>query len=150
MLVSHRCHQMLIVCHGWFPRLHEVLHPFEEEVNHWGDVECEELGDEESSNDGDAERASGVGTGADAEGDGERAHDGGHGGHHDGAEADEARFEDGFFCALALDALCLQCEINHHDGVLFHDADEEQDADEAIHVDLVAVEFESEQCSEAG
>ncbi len=51
-------------------------------------------------------------------------------GHHDGAEAQQAGLIDGLDRRQALVALGLQREVDHHDGVLLHDADEQDDADE--------------------
>src|SRR3989442_1287598 len=47
----------------------------------------------------------------------------GHGCHHDRAEAQEAGLIYGVGRFHALLALGVQSEIDHHDGVLFHDAD---------------------------
>ena len=54
-----------------------------------------------------------------------------HGGHHDGAEAQQARFLDripgGFRLTFGGDG-----KIDHHDAVFLDDADQEDDADEGI------------------
>ena len=54
----------------------------------------------------------------------------GHRGHHDGAEAQQARLIDGLDRRQALLALGLQGKVDHHDGILLHDADEQDDADQ--------------------
>ena len=41
---------------------------------------------------------------------------------------------------LVLVALRLEGEVDHHDRVLLHDADEHEDADEAVDIQLLAEE----------
>ncbi len=53
----------------------------------------------------------------------------GHGGHHDRPEAQQAGFIDGVGGILAVLALALKREIHHHDSVLFHNSDQQDDAD---------------------
>jgi hypothetical protein len=52
-----------------------------------------------------------------------------HGRHHDRPEAQEAGLEDGA-SAHRVHALGLEREVDHHDRVLLHDADQEHDADD--------------------
>ena len=110
------------------------LEAFHVEVDDGGDVKGDELRDDESADDGEAEGLAHVAARAEAEGDGEGSHHGGHGGHQDGTETHEAGFEDGAVGRGVVVALRFQGEINHHDGVLFHDADEHEEADEAVDV----------------
>ena len=72
--------------------LAEVL---EEEVDDRRGVEGEDLREQEAADDGDAERLAQFRAGADADGEGDGAEERGHGGHHDGAEADDAGLVDG-------------------------------------------------------
>src|SRR6266508_2702436 len=122
----------------------------EPEVDHRGGVEGEDLGEEEPADDGDAEGAAELGTGAGAEGEGEAAEEGGHGGHHDGAEAEQAGLVDGLARRLALGALGVEGEVDHHDGVLLDDADEEDDADQGDDAEVRAAEEEGENRADAG
>src|SRR3954463_4877413 len=62
------------------------LQALEVDVDDGGDVEGEELGNEETADDGDAKGAARFGAGAEAEGDREGSHERGHGGHHDRTE----------------------------------------------------------------
>ena len=50
--------------------------------------------------------------------------------HHDRAEAQQARLVDRLLGRLALLALRLEREVDHHDRVLLHDADQQDDADQ--------------------
>ena len=62
----------------------------------------------------------------------------GHGGHHDGAEAQQAGLVDGVHRRHALLALGVEREIDHHDAVLLHDADQQDDADQGDDAEIVA------------
>ena len=73
-----------------------------------------------------------------------------HGGHHDGPEAQHAGFKDGVARILTLIALGLQREIDHHDGILLHNADEQDDADDGDHVEINVKEHESQHGADAG
>ena len=58
----------------------------------------------------------------------QRAEQGGEGGHHDRAKAQKARLLDRI-ARVAPRPLRLKREVDHHDGVLLDDADQEQDSD---------------------
>ena len=53
-----------------------------------------------------------------------------HRGHDDGPETQQACLEDGLFRRFAFFAFGLKGEVDHHDGILLHDADEQNDADQ--------------------
>ncbi len=59
-----------------------------------------------------------------------RREEGGERRHQDRAEAEQAGLVDRVAGRLALLALRLEREIDHHDRVLLHDADQEHDADD--------------------
>ena len=61
----------------------------------------------------------------------QRAEHRGHGRHHDRPEAQQAGLIDRLARRLALVALGLEREVDHHDGVLLDDADQQNDADDA-------------------
>src|SRR6266849_1240081 len=122
----------------------------EREVDDGGGVEGEELGEEEAADDGDAEGAAQLGAGAGAEGEGKAAEEGGHGGHHDGTEAEQASLEDGLMRRQALGALGIQGEVDHHDGILLDDANEQDDADEGDDAEVDAAEEEREDGADTG
>ena len=94
--------------------------------------------------------------GADGQSDRQGTHQRGHGGHHDRAEADQAGFVDrlfGGFCVLALcrvSALRFNGEVDHHDGILLDNADQHDQADEAIQIQIHLEQHQREQCAEAG
>ena len=52
--------------------------------------------------------------------------------------------------ALPLLALRLQGEVDHHDGVLLDDADEQDDADQGDHAEVVAEQHQRQQRADAG
>jgi hypothetical protein len=63
-----------------------------------------------------------------------------HGRHHDRPEAQQAGLVDRVDGRLALLALRLEREVDHHDRVLLHDADEQDDADERDDAELGAAD----------
>ena len=103
------------------------------------------MGDDETADHGEAERAAGIGAGAPAEGDGQGAGEGGDGGHHDGTEAHDTGLEDGFLGSLVAVAFRVEGEVDHHNRVLLHDADEHDQADVAVDVQLLLEKDERQQ-----
>src|SRR5207244_3495 len=81
-------------------------------------VESEQLGQEQAADERDAERPSQLGAGSAAEGEGQAAEQRGHRRHHDRAEAEQARLVDRLGGHLALLALGVEREVDHHDRVL--------------------------------
>ena len=61
-----------------------------------------------------------------------------------------ARLHDGFCGRQFLLVLGLEREVHHHDRVLLHDPDEENDADEREHTELHVTDEEREQPAERG
>ena len=67
-----------------------------------------------------------------------------HGGHHDGAEPHEARLVDGLDGRQPFVAFGLQREIDHHDGILFDNANQQDDADEGHDAEVCSGQEEGE------
>ena len=57
---------------------------------------------------------------------------------------------DGFDRRQALVALGLQGEIDHHDGILFHNANEQNDADESDDAEVGSGEQQRQDCANPG
>src|ERR1051325_348574 len=72
------------------------------------------------------------------------AHQRCHGGHHDWPKTEQAALINGFKRSFAL-ALRLNCKIDHHDGVLFNDADQHDKSDKSINVQIKAENHQSQQ-----
>ncbi len=72
-----------------------------------------------------------------AEGERHRAQQRRHGRHHDGTEAQQAGLIDRLLRRLSLIALGFEREIDHHDGVLLHDADQQNDSDKRDNVKIL-------------
>ena len=128
------------------PRL-EAVHV---DVDDGRGEEREHLADDEATDDGDAEGAAKLGADAGAESERQSAEEGGHGSHQNGAEAQEAGFVNGVERRGFLFALELDGEIDHEDGVLLDDADQEDDADEGDHVQVGTGKFDGENRADAG
>ena len=69
--------------------------------------------------------------------------------HHNGPKAHQAGLIDRFFGTESFVALGVEREIHHHDRVLFHDADEQDDADRRDDRKLVAAHKHREQRSQS-
>ena len=69
----------------------------------------------------------------------------GHGRHQDRAEAQQAGLENRVRWSFAFLPLRLQGEVDHHDAVLLHDADQKDDADDGNHVEVLVEEHQREQ-----
>ena len=89
-----------------------------------------------------------AGTGAGHQG--QRPEKGRHCGHEDGAKAKQAGLIDGVLRRQALVALRIQGKVDHHDGVLLHDADEKDDADDPDDSQIAAHEHQGKQGPDSG
>src|SRR5258708_28106013 len=107
------------------------------EVDDRRGVEGEPLRHEQAADNGDAERAAQLGAGALADGERQAAADRGEGRHHDRPEAQQAGFVERLERAPAVLALGLEREVDHHDGVLLDDADQQDDADQSDDAEIV-------------
>jgi hypothetical protein len=121
------------------------MQPVEIEIDHRGGVKREKLADDESADDGKAERPADFRAGPGAEHQRQAPEQRRHGCHHDWPEAQQAGLIDRLCRCEALLALRDQCEINHHDGVLLDDTDQKDDGDQA---QLEAACLEGEQGAE--
>mgnify|MGYP003347012436 CR=1 FL=1 len=88
--------------------------------------------------------------GADAQGDRQRTDQGRQRRHHDGPETQHAGLADGQRRGHAVVALLLQREVDHHDRVLLHDADQHHDADGGDDGQLHAEELQRDQRAHRG
>ena len=101
------------------------------EINDGRGKERQELAEDEATDDGDAEGAAQFGANTVADGERKGAEERGHGGHENGAEAKQTGFVNGFDGRQVFLGLGLHGEVDHEDGVLFDDADEQNDTDES-------------------
>ena len=106
--------------------------------------------EQQAADDYQAERLAGFAAGAVAKGDRHGAEQGGHGGHHDRAEADQAAFVDGLLGAETLVALGFEGEVDLHDGVLLDDADQHDEPDEGVDAQIDLEDHQREERAEAG
>ena len=108
----------------------------EVKINHGGQVEREELREQQTADDGEAERLPHFGASAEAKGNRQGADQRGHAGHHDRAEADQTGFENGLLRGDIFRALPVEGEVDHHDGVFLDDADQHDDANKGVEAQI--------------
>src|SRR5258708_6781759 len=127
-----------------------MSNPVERKINDRRRVERENLAQDQAADDGDTQRTAKLRTHAGTERQGQTAKQRGHGGHHNGPEAQETRFVDGIQRSLPFLALGFQREVNHHDGVLLHDADQQDDAYQSDDAEFGAAQQQSQNCAHTG
>ena len=98
----------------------------------------------------EAERAAGFGAGAPAEGDRQRAGERRERRHHDRAEAHDAGLVDRLLRRLAMGAPRIESEIDHHDRVFLHNADQQNNADERNEREILVGEQQGQQRTHSG
>ena len=123
--------------------------PVEPDVDNRSDEQRQQLRDHEAADHGDAERLAQFGTGAGADRDRQRAEQRAGRGHHDRAEAQEGCLDDRFLGRGALIA-ALDGKIDHHDGILLHDADQHDHADHGDDAEIHAKQLQGDQRADAG
>ena len=131
-------------------RRHHEPEAIEVQVDHRCRIQGEHLAHDQAADDRDAERTPELRPVAAPEGEGQGAEQRGHRGHHDRPEAQNARLEDRFLGALAFPALGVEGEVDHHDRVLLHDPDQENDTDQGDDAEFDAEEKQAEQRAHAG
>ena len=104
--------------------------PIERQVDDRRRVEREELRDQQTAEDGVAERLADLRAGSVSERERHRAEQRGECRHHDRPEAEQRGLIDRLLRAQALGPFGMQSKIDHHDGILLDDADQQDDADE--------------------
>ena len=101
------------------------------------------LADDEAADHGITERLPDLRAGPRAKHEWHAAEHRRHGGHHDRPEAQKCGATDGVMRRQMIVSLGCDGEVDEHDAVLLHDADEQDDADER---DQTEIEMEQHQC----
>ncbi len=120
------------------------------EVDHRGGVERERLADDQSSGDGDAQRLAQLGAVAGDEGQRQSRAQRGQRGHEDGAQPQRGGLIDGVARAGAMFAFRGEGEIDHENGVFFHNADQQEHTDERNDGKLGVRELQGQQRAQPG
>ena len=108
-----------------------MLKAIEEEIDNGRGVQREQLADNQSADDGDSQRTAQFGARAGSKRQRQRAQQRRHGRHQNRAGSAAGSLENGSSRVLALVALGRDGEVDHHDGVLLHNADQQNDSDDA-------------------
>src|SRR6185437_3911227 len=123
----------------------EPADALEIDIDHRRDEQRQSLRDEEAADHGQAQRAAQLRAFAQSDRDRQPAHDRGHRRHHDRPETQQAGFVDRVFGCRDAFALPGDGEVDHHDGVFLHDADQHHDADDR---DDAEIHAEPHQCQQ--
>jgi len=121
---SVRANRPVLVAGKDVTRLQALRQLVKVEIHDRGGEKSEHLRQDEAANDGDAQRLAQLGAHASSQGQRQTAQHRRHCSHQDGAEAQQAGLVDGLFSSFVEEALGLQRKVDHHDGVLLHDADQ--------------------------
>ena len=108
------------------------MQPVEIEIDDRRGVEREQLAERQPSDHRITERLAKLRAGASPKHQRHAAKHGGHGGHQDRPKSKQASFADRGKRRVPV-ILAVNGEVDQHDAVLFDDADEQNDADDAYH-----------------
>src|SRR5438093_13045846 len=111
--------------------------PIECQIDNWCRVQRKNLAEQQATDDGDAERPPQLIAGAAAECEGQSREERGDWRHHDRPETQQACLVDRVNRSLSFLSLRLEREVDHHDAVLLHDTDQEDDADQRNNIHLL-------------
>ena len=106
----------------------------------------QKLGEEQSADNRQTQRPAGFGTRTIAQCNGQRPHEGRHGGHHDGPKSDDAGLMDGFHRSFAFFPFRLQCEVDHNNAVFLDESYQHDNAHEGIDAEI---DPEQKQCDQS-
>src|SRR6516164_3577554 len=120
-------------------------HPIEEDVNDRRRVESEYLAEQKSTHHDDPERTPQLGSEAPPESQRQPREQSRHRSHHDRAEAEQTGLVDSIGWTSVVLSLFLKREVHHHDSVLLHDADEQNNPDDGDDVEVLMEEHECKQ-----
>src|ERR1019366_8997312 len=126
-----------------------MLQAVEVKVDHRGGEQGQYLAHHQPADDGDAQRAAQLASGAGAERQRQGSQHGGECGHQNGAETQQAGFENGVTGTLAFNAFGGQSEIDDQDAVLLHQADQQNDADHGDDAEVGVSQHQSQQGANA-
>src|SRR5258708_1078612 len=119
-------------------------------VNDGGGEKSEHLAKDEPADDGDSERTAQLRANPSAKSERQSAEERSHGGHHDGAEPQQARLVDSFDGGLAFHTLSLHSEVDHQNGVLLDDANQQDDANHGDNAEVQVGESGGQNCADTG
>ena len=114
--------------------MQELLEQLQVNINDGGDVERENLGNQQATNYRETQGTACFGPGAKPQRDWQGTQQRCHRGHHDGTEAKQAALIDSVCGAFPLVPLRFQRKIDHHDGVFLDDTDQHDDPHKSVNV----------------
>ena len=121
------------------------LQPVKGKIDDRGREQRQQLADHKPADDGGTKRMAQLRAGAAVEHQRQRAEDRGQCRHQDGAETEQAGLVDRLARRLAIAPLCIEREVDHHDGVLLDDTDQQDDADDGHDVEILPGDHQRQQ-----
>src|SRR5262249_20886978 len=108
-----------------------LLKTFHIEVQDWRDIQRQNLGHQQTTDNRKAQSLAGVAAFTVAQRDRQSTEQRGHRRHHDRTKTQRAALVDGLFRILSFQSLRLEREVDHHDGVLLDHAEQHDQTDES-------------------
>ena len=122
----------------------------EPEIDNRRGVQGEQLADQQTAHNRDSQGMTQFRSCASTKSQRQTAEQRCHGGHHDGTETQQAGLKNCFLRWFVFDSFRFEGEVNHHDGVLLHDANQQNDPDQANDTEIVAGDQQRQDGSDAG
>src|SRR6185369_3884889 len=119
-------------------------------VDYRRDIECQHLRHQQTADNCKTEGSSRFSSGTKPQSNGKRPHQRSHGRHHDRPETYESPLVDSHHGTLAAASLSLQSKIYHHDSIFLHNANQHDDADKRVEIQILAEDQKCQKCAETG
>ena len=124
--------------------------PIKKNIDNGRRVESQHLAHDQSADDGNPQRTPELRPCAGAESERQRAEQGSHRCHQNRPEAQLAGFKDSFGSGFAVLALRHEGKVDHHDRIFFHNANQQNDANDRNHVQVDVEQHQRQHRSYAG
>src|ERR1700736_6292071 len=121
-------------------KLESLRKPIERQINDRRGVQRQQLTQNQATDNGDSQGAAQFSSHARPQSQRQSRQQRRHGGHHDRAKTQQARFVNRVPRRPAFFALGLQSKVNHHDGVFLDDANQQDDSNQRNHAEFRAAQ----------
>src|SRR5580704_11057076 len=115
-------------------------------IHHWSSEEGQQLAYEQPADNRDSQRPVQLRTSSGAQGKRQAAQQRRHRRHHDRSETQDTSIKNRFDGLLPLASFNLKRHVDHHDGVLFHQTNEQNDSNRPNHIQLIVRQKQRQKC----